>query len=98
MSGVQLITANDMGATYAESIAPVIKNKNRVVITDNDGKSESIIVNIAEYEAMREAAWEMYVQKALAEVEAVKDDPSTWISLEDFGHWSKVCHGSKKSG
>jgi len=44
----------------------------------------SIIVNITEYEDMREAAWEMYVQEALEEVEVVKDDPSTWISLEDF--------------
>ena len=35
-------------------------------------------------EEMREAAWEMYAQKALAEVEAVKDNRSTWISLEDF--------------
>ena len=84
MSGMQLVTASDMGATYANNIAPIIKNNGRVVITDNDGKSESIIVNIAEYEAMREAAWEMYAQKALAEVEAVKDDPSTWISLDDF--------------
>ena len=84
MSGTQLITASDMGTTYANSIAPVIKSNSRVVVTDSDGKGESIIVNIAEYEAMREAAWEMYAQKALAEVEAVKDDPSTWISLDDF--------------
>ena len=42
------------------------------------------MVNTAEYEAMIEAAWEMYAQKALAEVEAVKDDPSTWISLDEF--------------
>jgi len=84
MSGVQIITASDMGVTYENNIAPIIKNNSRVVITDNDGKSESIIVNITEYEAMREAAWEMYAQKALEEVEAVKDDPSTWISLEDF--------------
>ena len=84
MSGVQLVTASDMGSTYTNDIAPIIKNNSRVVITDNNGKSESIIVNIAEYEAMREAAWEMYAQKALTEVEAVKDDPSTWISLEDF--------------
>ena len=84
MSGMQIVTANDMGATYANNIAPIIKNNSRVVITDNNGKSESIIVNITEYEAMREAAWEMYVKKALEEVEVVKDDPSTWISLEDF--------------
>jgi len=84
MSGMQAITASDMGATYANIIAPAIKNNNRVVVTDSEGKSESIIVSIIEYEAMREAAWEMYTQKALAEVEAVKDNPSTWISLDDF--------------
>ena len=83
MSGTKLKTANEMGAAYAD-IARSIQNRDRVIITDNNGKSESIIVNITEYEAMREAAWEMYVQKALEEVEAVKDDPSTWISLEDF--------------
>jgi len=80
---MQLVTASEMGTAYA-NIAPSIKNNSRVVITDKDGKSESIIVSITEYEAMREAAWEMYVQKALSKVEAVKDDPSTWISLEDF--------------
>jgi len=84
MSGTQLITASDMGATYANNIAPAIKRNSRVVVTDSDGKSESIILNIAEYEAIREAAWEMYAQKALTEVEAVKDNPSTWISLDDF--------------
>jgi len=84
MSGVQLITASDMGVTYENNIAPMIKNNSRVVITDSYGKSESIVISITEYEAMREAAWEMYAQKALAEVEAVKDDPSTWISLDDF--------------
>ena len=86
MSEMQIVTASDMGATYANSIAPIIKNNSRVVITDKDGKSESIIVSITEYEAMREAAWEMYVNKSLEEVEVVKDDPSTWISLEDFWH------------
>jgi len=83
MNSIQLKTANEMGAAYA-SIAPLIKNRDRVVITDNNGKSESIIINIAEYEAMKEAAWDRYVSKSLAEVEAVKDDPSTWISLEEF--------------
>ena len=72
-----------MGAPYA-SIAPALKNRDRVVITDDHGKSESIIINIAEYDAMKEAAWESYVSKSLGEVEAVKDAPSTWISLEDF--------------
>ena len=72
-----------MGTTYAD-MALSIKNRDRVVITDNNGKSESIIISIAEYDAMKEAAWNNYVSKALAEVEAVKDDPSTWISVEDF--------------
>lgn len=30
------------------------------------------------------AAWDRYVSKSLAEVEAVKDDPSTWISVDEF--------------
>ena len=83
LSMTQVKTAHEMGASYA-SIAPAIRNRDRVVITDDSGKSESIIVNIAEYDAMKEAAWERYVAKALAEVEAVKDDPATWISLEEF--------------
>ena len=83
VSSVQLKSAVEMGAPYA-SILPAIKKRGRVVITDNNGRSESVIIHIAEYDAMKEAAWERYVSKSLAEVEAVKDDPSTWISLEEF--------------
>ena len=72
-----------MGAPYA-SIAHAIKTRDRVVITDNSGKSESIILNIAEYDALKEAAWERYVSNSLAEVDAVREDPSTWISLDEF--------------
>jgi PHD/YefM family antitoxin component YafN of YafNO toxin-antitoxin module len=79
----QIKSSHEMGAAYA-SIAPMIKNRNRVVITDSNGKSESIIINIAEYDAMKEAAWQSYVKRALGEVEAVKDDPATWISLDEF--------------
>ena len=83
LSTTQLRTAHEMGIPY-ESIAPAIRNRNRVIITDDRGQSESIILNIAEYDAMKEAAWERYALDALAEVEAIKDDPSTWISLEEF--------------
>jgi PHD/YefM family antitoxin component YafN of YafNO toxin-antitoxin module len=79
----QVKTANEMGAHYA-SIANAIKNRDRVVITDDAGRGESVILNIAEYDALTEAAWERYVAKSLTVVEAVKDDPATWISLEDF--------------
>jgi hypothetical protein len=82
----QIKTAREMGAPYA-SIAHAIKSRDRVVITDDSGRGESIILNIAEYDALKEAAWERYVMKALSDVEAVKDDPSTWISLDDF--WSE---------
>ena len=79
----QLMYAREMGAPY-EGIAPSIKKRNRFVITDDQGKGESVIISIAEYDAMKEAAWECYVSKALAEVEAVKDDPSTWLNLDEF--------------
>ena len=83
MSVTQVKTAREMGAPYA-SIAHLLRNRDRVVITDDSGKSESIVVNIAEYDALKEAAWERHVAKAIAEVEAIKDDPATWISLEEF--------------
>ena len=79
----QIRTALEIGAPYA-SIANAIKTRDRVVITDNSGKGESVILSIAEYDALIEAAWERYATKSLAVVEAVKDDPSTWISLEEF--------------
>jgi len=79
----QIKTAHEMGASYA-NISHMIKSHNRVVITDNSGKGESVILSIAEYDALKEAAWESYVAKSLAEVEAVKDEPSTWISLDEF--------------
>ena len=79
----QVRTAIEMGEPYA-SIANAIKTRDRVVITDDSGRSESIILNIAEYDALIEAAWERYVTKSLSVVEAVKDDPGTWISLDEF--------------
>ena len=79
----QLKTSREMGMAW-ESIASALKNRNRFIITDDSGKSESVIISIAEYDAMKEAAWERYVSNALAEVEAVKDDPATWLSLDDF--------------
>ena len=79
----QIKTAREMGAPYA-SIANAIKTRNRVVITDSSGKGESIILSLAEYDALKEAAWERYVLLSLSEVDAVKDDPETWIDLDEF--------------
>ena len=82
----QIINAHEMGMPYAD-LAAAIKKRDRVVITDSDGNGESIIISIAEYDAMKEAAWNSYVSKALAEVEAIKDDPATWINLDEFWEW-----------
>jgi PHD/YefM family antitoxin component YafN of YafNO toxin-antitoxin module len=79
----QLKPANEMGTAYA-GIVPIIKNRDRVIVTDDNGKGESVIISMAEYDAMKEAAWQTYVAKALGEVEAVKDDPATWIGLDEF--------------
>ena len=79
----QLMQAHEMGASY-EGIAHELKKRNRIIITDDQGNGESVIISIAEYDAMKEAAWERYVSKALSEVEAVKDDPTTWLSLDEF--------------
>jgi len=80
---IQIKTALEMGEPYA-SIAKAIKTRDRVVITDSSGKGESVIINIAEYDALIEAAWERYVTKSLSVVDAVKDDPETWITLDQF--------------
>ena len=37
-----------------------------------------------QYDVMKEADKERYVSKALAEVEAVKDNPTTWLSIDEF--------------
>jgi PHD/YefM family antitoxin component YafN of YafNO toxin-antitoxin module len=79
----QLKPKREMGTAY-EGIATSLKNRNRFIITDDNGKSESVIISIAEYDAMKEAAWEQYVSSALAEVEVIKDDPATWLSIEEF--------------
>ena len=55
-----------------------------MVITDSSGKGESIILSLAEYDSLKEAAWERYVLLSLSEVDAVKDDPETWIDLDEF--------------
>ncbi|MDR1703673.1 MAG: hypothetical protein LBS19_03170 [Clostridiales bacterium] len=83
MDNVQIISASEMGELYT-SISTAIKNRRRVVITDEQGKGEGVIVNLADYEALIEGDWERYVNRALAEVEAVENDPATWISLEEF--------------
>jgi len=79
----QTLQSSDLGASY-NKIALAIKNHQRFIITDDNGKGESIIISINEYDAMKEAAWQRYVSNALAAVEAVKDNPETWLNLDEF--------------
>ncbi len=74
-----------MGETYAYISGSLNRNGfGRVIVTDEKGVGESVIMSMVEYDAMKETAWDQYVSHALAEVEAVKDKPETWLNADEF--------------
>ena len=55
-----------------------------IASTERTCNADRYLISSTENDAMKEAAWNSYVSKALAEVEAIKDDPAAWLSLDEF--------------
>jgi PHD/YefM family antitoxin component YafN of YafNO toxin-antitoxin module len=68
-------------------LAQIVRDHNDVVITNN-GEIDVIMVNPADWKEFKQFRYNQYILKKLKEVEIVADDPSTWLSEEEF--WGKV--------
>ena len=73
----------DLRNSYPE-LAEIVKNHDQVIITNN-GRGESVLINIDEYAAFEEYVHKRYVAEKLAEAEAAASDPdSKRLSHEEF--------------
>ena len=68
-------------------LAQIVREHNDVVITNN-GRVDVVLVNPADWKEFKQFRYNQYILKKLKEVEIVADDPSTWLSEEEF--WDKV--------
>ena len=68
-------------------LAQIVREHNDVVITNN-GEVDVVMVNPADWKEFKEFRYNQYILKKLKEVEIVADDPSTWLSEEEF--WDKI--------
>ena len=78
--------SRDLRNNYRQ-LAQLVRDHNDVVITNN-GEIDVIMVNPADWKEFKQFRYNQYILKKLKEVEIVADDPSTWLSEEEF--WSKV--------
>ena len=53
---------------YADAVR-FIKNREQVYITDENGVNEAVLISAEEYEKLKKALWEHYVDEKLAEAE-----------------------------
>ena len=83
MHSVHVRPVRDLRNNYSE-LANIIKNHDQVVITNN-GKGESVLINIEEYSEFEEYTHRRYIAEKLAEAEAAEADPETKrYSHEEF--------------
>ena len=68
-------------------LAQIVREHNDVVITNN-GEVDVVLVNPADWKEFKEFRYNQYILKKLKEVEIAADDPSTWLSEEEF--WDKI--------
>jgi len=74
MLSVYVRPVRDLRNNYPE-LAEIVKNHDQVIITNN-GKGESVLINIEEYSAFEEYTHKRYVAEKLAEAEAAAADPA----------------------
>ena len=83
MLSVHVRPVRDLRNNYSE-LADIVKNHDQVIITNN-GKGESVLINIEDYSAFEEYTHKRYVAEKLAEAEAAAADPDTKrYSHEEF--------------
>ena len=68
-------------------LAQIVHEHNDVVITSN-GEIDAILVNPADWKEFKQFRYNQYILKKLKEVEIVAEDPTTWLTEEEF--WGKV--------
>ena len=92
MYNLHVKAVRDLRNNYPE-ISQIIKNSDRVIITNN-GKSEAVIIPFDEFERYEEYTHIRYVKQKLAEAEAIADNPDNWVKIdklfETWDGWSAV--------
>jgi prevent-host-death family protein len=78
--------SRDLRNNYPE-LARIVREHNDVVIT-NKGETDIVMVNPADWEEFKAYRYSQYVLKKIREVEAVENDPATWMDEESF--WKKA--------
>ena len=73
MLNVHVRPVRDLRNNYAE-LADLVKNHDQVIITNN-GRGESVLINIEEYSEFEEYTHRRYIAAKLAEAEAAAVDP-----------------------
>ena len=69
---------------YADAV-PYIKNREQVFITDENGQGEAVLISVEEYEKLKAALWERYVDEKLAEAEEdAKRPDAKHYTFEEF--------------
>ena len=83
MYNVHVRPVRDLRNNYSE-LAEIVRGHDQVIITNN-GRGESVLINIEEYSAFEEYVHERYIADKLAEAEAAAADPETRrYSHEEF--------------
>lgn len=73
--------SRDLRNHYAE-IADIVKNHDHVIITNN-GRGESVLINIEDYAKYEEFLHQRYVAEELAKAKQQAANPDTeWVSHE----------------
>ena len=86
MNNVHVKAVRDLRNNYPE-ISQILKNSDRVIITNN-GKSEAVIIPFDEFERYEEYTHIRYVKQKLAEAESIANDPENWAKIDElFSAW-----------
>lgn len=79
--------SRDLRNHYAE-IAELVKDHNQVIITNN-GKGDTVLINMEDYAQYEEFLHFRYVQEELRKAKQQAADPDTqWSSHEEV--WAKI--------
>lgn len=79
--------SRDLRNHYAE-IADMVKNHDHVIITNN-GRGESVLINIEDYAKYEEFLHQRYVAEELAKARQQAANPDTeWVSHENV--WERL--------
>lgn len=79
--------SRDLRNHYAE-IAEMVKNHDHVIITNN-GRGESVLINIEDYAKYEEFLHQRYVAEELAKARRQAANPDTeWVSHENV--WERL--------